>query len=89
MKPFLRCLIAIYQQAISPFFGMCCRFYPSCSNYAMEAIDRHGVIKGVFLTIKRILKCHPYHGGGIDLVPEKKNSSNGPKEQETSSSHQE
>jgi len=49
-----------------------CRFYPTCSAYGLEAIQRFGAIKGSYLTIKRILKCHPFHPGGVDLVPEKK-----------------
>jgi uncharacterized protein len=61
--------IRAYQLVISPIFGTCCRFYPSCSNYAIEAIARHGVLKGLFLSLKRILKCHPFHPGGFDPVP--------------------
>ncbi|MCB0329540.1 MAG: membrane protein insertion efficiency factor YidD [Bdellovibrionales bacterium] len=57
-----------YQLAISPFLGSRCRFHPSCSEYASEAIERHGILKGAWLSIKRILKCHPYSEGGIDPV---------------------
>jgi uncharacterized protein len=60
---FLRC----YQAAISPFLGNCCRFYPSCSNYSLEAIEKHGLFKGSWLTLKRLVKCHPWHAGGIDF----------------------
>lgn len=61
--------INCYQWFISPLFGKCCRFYPSCSHYAKEAIEKHGIGYGGFLTIKRLLKCHPWHPGGIDEVP--------------------
>lgn len=60
-----------YQLTISPFLGNCCRFYPSCSRYAIDAISTHGIFKGVFLTMKRLGRCHPWHSGGIDPVPKK------------------
>jgi len=66
------CLIAIirlYRFAISRLWGNCCRFEPSCSAYAMEAIKIHGCPKGSFLALRRILRCHPWHPGGIDPVP--------------------
>ncbi|MDY6972372.1 MAG: membrane protein insertion efficiency factor YidD [Thermodesulfobacteriota bacterium] len=59
-------LIAIYQQFISPFRSPSCRFYPTCSDYARRAINKHGIIKGGFLSLIRIFKCHPYHPGGYD-----------------------
>lgn len=62
--------IKIYQYAISPFLGNHCRFSPSCSSYAIRAIETHGLVKGVLLGIKRIGKCHPWHPGGHDPVPE-------------------
>jgi putative membrane protein insertion efficiency factor len=62
-------LIRVYQHAISPVAGFHCRFYPSCSAYAHEAINRYGCMKGSFLAVKRILKCHPFHPGGVDPVP--------------------
>lgn len=62
-------LIKIYQYGISPLLGSNCRFYPTCSSYAKEAIEKHGSAKGMYLGVRRILKCHPYHEGGIDLVP--------------------
>ncbi|WP_223805943.1 membrane protein insertion efficiency factor YidD [Ornithinibacillus gellani] len=65
-------IIKFYQKAISPFKPPTCRFYPSCSAYGLEALKRFGAIKGGYLTIKRISKCHPFHKGGVDLVPEKK-----------------
>jgi len=65
-------LIAFYRYIISPLLGPQCRFYPTCSHYAEEAYTRFGLIKGSYLTIKRLLKCHPWHHGGIDLVPDDK-----------------
>lgn len=62
-------LIRIYQVCISPLFPKCCRFEPTCSNYALEAIRKYGPVKGLFLSIKRILKCNPFHEGGYDPVP--------------------
>jgi len=64
-------LIAFYRKVISPMTPPSCRFYPTCSEYGLEAFRKHGAIKGFILTSKRILKCQPFHPGGIDLVPEK------------------
>lgn len=63
--------IKFYRYFISPTLGNVCRFYPSCSSYALEAVERHGSIVGTYLTLKRLAKCHPFHEGGIDPVPEK------------------
>ena len=71
MKKVLISLINVYQKIPGPWHS-CCRCIPTCSNYAKEAIIKHGVLKGIILTIKRILKCNPFSKGGIDLVPEKK-----------------
>lgn len=64
-------LIRFYQIALSPYFGSQCRFSPTCSQYAREAVERHGVLKGGWLAIRRIGRCHPYHPGGHDPVPPK------------------
>jgi putative membrane protein insertion efficiency factor len=72
MKTIFLLLIRFYQRAISPFLPPSCRFYPSCSHYGLEAIQRFGALKGGWLTVKRLTKCHPFHPGGIDPVPEKK-----------------
>ncbi|WP_404429052.1 membrane protein insertion efficiency factor YidD [Sutcliffiella horikoshii] len=72
MKHVFLFIIRFYRKFISPLTPPTCRFYPTCSHYGMEAIGRFGAIKGGWLTIKRILKCHPFHPGGIDHVPEKK-----------------
>jgi putative membrane protein insertion efficiency factor len=66
---FLVALIRLYRLAVSPFLGQCCRFHPSCSAYAEEAICRHGVLAGLGLGIRRLLRCHPFHRGGYDPVP--------------------
>ena len=63
------CLIQFYQKCISPCLPRSCRFAPTCSAYCYEAIERYGAIKGGWLGIKRILKCHPWHPGGYDPVP--------------------
>ncbi len=69
MKFMLMLLLRIYKTGISPMLGQHCRFYPSCSDYAQEAIAAHGAAKGSLLTVRRLCKCHPWHAGGIDLVP--------------------
>ncbi|MFN7096704.1 MAG: membrane protein insertion efficiency factor YidD [Gammaproteobacteria bacterium] len=58
-----------YQYLVSPMLGHCCRFYPSCSHYTTEAINVHGVVKGGWMSIKRLLRCQPWHPGGVDFVP--------------------
>ena len=72
MKTLLMKFIRFYQIAISPLKPPSCRFYPTCSHYGLDAIKVHGALKGSWLTIIRILKCHPFHPGGFDPVPEKK-----------------
>jgi hypothetical protein len=62
-------LIRGYQLAISPMLGNRCRFYPSCSEYSMESLQRHGLLRGLWLTLRRIGRCHPWHPGGYDPVP--------------------
>jgi putative membrane protein insertion efficiency factor len=69
MKRLLLALIDGYRLLLSPLLGPSCRFYPTCSAYAAEAIDTHGVLRGTWLALKRISKCHPWHPGGVDLVP--------------------
>ena len=59
-------MVRIYQKYISPMRGPTCRFYPTCSQYSIEAYKKYGAIKGTYLTIRRILKCHPFHPGGYD-----------------------
>jgi putative membrane protein insertion efficiency factor len=69
MKPLLLLVLRAYQYAIRPLLGANCRFYPSCSDYAREAIERHGAARGSWLATRRIVRCHPYHPGGYDPVP--------------------
>ncbi len=69
MKKAVLFLIGAYRKIVSPALPPACRFHPSCSEYAREAVEKHGTAKGLFLAAKRVLKCHPYHPGGYDPVP--------------------
>mgnify|MGYP002478622650 CR=1 FL=1 len=69
MKQFALALIGFYQKFISPLKPPTCRFYPSCSSYAHQAIEKYGFTKGIWLGIRRIAKCHPFHPGGYDPLP--------------------
>jgi len=69
MKTLFICLIRLYQLCISPLIGETCRFTPSCSHYAVEALKKHGFWKGSWLMIKRLLRCNPWSNGGKDPVP--------------------
>ncbi|HBA64840.1 MAG: membrane protein insertion efficiency factor YidD [Gammaproteobacteria bacterium HGW-Gammaproteobacteria-10] len=71
MRVLLIAIIKLYQYFISPLLGKNCRFYPSCSCYALEALHKHGAAQGTYLIVRRVLKCHPFHEGGLDPVPEK------------------
>ncbi len=68
MKYFVIFTIKFYQRFISPLFPPSCRFYPTCSSYAIEAIRRYGLLRGGLLALKRVAKCHPFHPGGYDPV---------------------
>jgi len=68
MKQFLVILIRLYQKFLSPLKGQTCRFYPTCSEYSVQAIQKYGLTKGIWKAIKRIFKCHPFHPGGHDPV---------------------
>ena len=70
MQKVLIALIKVYRFSLSPFIGQHCRFTPTCSQYAMEAIETHGAIKGSWMAAKRLSKCHPFHEGGWDPVPQ-------------------
>ncbi len=64
-------LIRLYQWTVSPLLGPRCRFYPSCSHYALEAVQRFGALRGGFLALRRLLRCHPWQPGGFDPVPQR------------------
>lgn len=72
MKKLIIKVIRFYQRKISPLFGPRCRYYPTCSNYAVEAVERFGALKGSILTVSRLLRCNPLFSGGYDPVPQKK-----------------
>jgi hypothetical protein len=71
MRWFLIQIIKVYRYMFSPWLGMHCRFHPTCSCYAMTAIERYGALRGSGMALRRLLRCHPWHPGGIDPVPEK------------------
>lgn len=72
MRTVLILLIKFYSYTLSPFLGNNCRFYPTCSSYSIEALNKHGVLKGIWLSMRRLLRCHPWNDGGLDPVPDKK-----------------
>ncbi len=74
MSRLLTLLLRFYQVAISPMLGPRCRFYPSCSNYAIEALRVHGAARGSWLAVSRVCRCHPWNAGGVDPVPAKHSS---------------
>jgi hypothetical protein len=69
VKRILLALVRFYRRAISPLRPPCCRFYPTCSQYALEAIEKYGALKGGYLALRRVLRCNPFHRGGYDPVP--------------------
>lgn len=70
MKTALLGFFRFYQRFISPLTPPSCRFYPTCSHYAVEAVEKHGTLKGAYLAVRRIGRCHPFHKGGFDPVPD-------------------
>ncbi|HEX22893.1 MAG TPA: membrane protein insertion efficiency factor YidD [Chromatiales bacterium] len=72
MRKLLILLIQVYRYLLSPLLGPHCRYHPSCSSYAQMALERHGVMRGGSMAVKRLCRCHPWHEGGFDPVPEKK-----------------
>ena len=71
MRVLLILLVKMYRFLLSPFIGQHCRFHPTCSVYAIEALERYGAIKGSWLALRRLLRCHPWHPGGYDPLPNK------------------
>jgi len=69
MRTILIALIQLYRTFLSPLLGPHCRFYPTCSSYAQQALQQHGVFRGLWLALTRLSRCHPWHEGGVDLVP--------------------
>jgi hypothetical protein len=71
LEKLLLALIRAYRYLLSPWVGTSCRFWPTCSEYSMDAIERHGALRGGWMTVARIARCHPYGKGGVDPVPER------------------
>jgi putative membrane protein insertion efficiency factor len=69
MKKIALGFIKFYQYAVSPHFPPVCRYYPCCSSYAFEAVNKYGILRGCFMAFKRLVRCHPFHAGGYDPVP--------------------
>ena len=69
MKYLLIFLLRLYRLLISPLYGQVCRYYPSCSAYALESVSRHGSVRGSWYALRRLARCHPWAAGGVDLVP--------------------
>ncbi|MCH9634421.1 MAG: putative membrane protein insertion efficiency factor [Chlamydiae bacterium] len=79
VQKLFKSLVIVYQWTISPLLRPCCRFYPTCSTYAIESIEKHGSIKGGWLILKRLFKCFPWHPGGYDPVPSKESKGSYPR----------
>jgi len=71
MQKVLILLVRGYRYVLSPLLGNHCRFYPTCSQYALDALERHGAFWGTWLAVRRLARCHPWHSGGVDPVPDK------------------
>jgi putative membrane protein insertion efficiency factor len=71
MKTALVALLRLYRFVVSPMYGQVCRYHPTCSAYALEAVEQHGAVKGTWLSVRRVLRCHPWAAGGVDHVPAK------------------
>jgi len=69
MKVLLLAALRLYKKAVSPLLGTHCRYYPTCSDYTFQAVEKYGAARGLFLGLKRLLRCHPFHAGGFDPVP--------------------
>lgn len=69
MKTLLLAVLRLYKKAVSPLLGTHCRYYPTCADYMFQAIEKYGVARGILLGLKRLLRCHPFHAGGLDPLP--------------------
>ena len=69
LKGLLVGVVTLYKTFLSPLLPPACRFYPSCSSYAIQALEKHGVINGLWLALRRLIRCHPYNPGGTDPIP--------------------
>ncbi|MHB8054548.1 MAG: membrane protein insertion efficiency factor YidD [Candidatus Aminicenantales bacterium] len=69
MKFFVLAVLRLYKKTVSPLLGTHCRYYPTCADYTFQAIEKYGVARGIFLGLKRLLRCHPFHAGGLDPLP--------------------
>jgi putative membrane protein insertion efficiency factor len=83
MKRLLIGLVRIYQKTVSRMKPACCRFYPCCSDYTIEAIEKHGIVYGLWLSFRRMGRCHPWNPGGCDPVPEVRAQASGVRNTET------
>jgi putative membrane protein insertion efficiency factor len=72
MRIVLIALLRVYRATISPLYGQVCRYHPSCSAYALEAVGRHGALRGTVLSVRRLARCHPWAAGGYDPVPQRR-----------------
>jgi len=69
MKRLALAVLRLYKKAVSPLLGTHCRYYPTCADYMFLAVEKYGVARGIFLGLKRLLRCHPFHAGGLDPLP--------------------
>jgi len=73
MRKLIVAILRLYQLLLSPLLPSACRYYPSCSEYMRQAVEKHGVARGIWMGAKRLLRCHPFHAGGLDPVPDSNN----------------
>ena len=69
MKLLVLAVLRLYKKTMSPLLGTHCRYYPTCADYMFQAVEKYGAARGIFLGLKRLLRCHPFHAGGLDPLP--------------------